>query len=73
VPSYTNTGTEKGKILSIEAPAGPLEQILEEIDEPVIDPSSPPQGPPDMDKLQASAQRTGSIEFVAPSEEEAGP
>jgi len=69
VPSYTNTGTEKDKILSIEAPAGPLEQILEEIDEPVIDPSSPPQGPPDMDKLQASAQRTGGIEFVVPSEE----
>ena len=50
-----------------------LEQFLEEIGEPVSDPSSPPQGSPDMDKLQASAQRTGGVEFVVPSEEEAGP
>jgi quercetin dioxygenase-like cupin family protein len=73
VHAYTNTETEWGKILFIEAPAGPLEQFLEEVGEPVSDPSSPPQGPPDMDKQQASAQRTGGIEFVVPSEEEAGP
>ncbi len=73
VHAYTNTETEKGKILFIEAPAGPLESFLEEIGEPVSDPSSPPQGPPDVDKLQACAQRTGGIEFVVPSEEEAGP
>ena len=73
VHAFTNTGTEKGKILFIETPAGPVEQFLEEAGEPVSDPSSPPQGPPDMDKLQASAQRTGAIEFVVPSEEEAGP
>jgi mannose-6-phosphate isomerase-like protein (cupin superfamily) len=48
VHAFTNTGTEKGKILFIEAPAGPLEQFLEEIGEPVSDRSSPPQGPPDM-------------------------
>src|SRR5215203_362215 len=71
--AFTNTGTEKGKILFIETPAGALEQFLEEAGEPVSDPSSPPQGPPEMDKLQASAQRTGGIEFVEPSEEEAGP
>ena len=69
VHAFTNTGTEKGKILFIETPAGPLEQWLEEAGEPISDPSSPPQGPPpDMDKLQASAQRTGGIEFVVPSE-----
>jgi hypothetical protein len=62
--AYTNVGTEMGKLLFIEAPAGPLEQFLEEAGEPVSDPTSPPQGPPDMDKLQASAQRTGGIEFV---------
>jgi mannose-6-phosphate isomerase-like protein (cupin superfamily) len=73
VHAFTNTGTQKGKLLFIETPAGPLEQFLEEAGEPVSDPSSPPQGPPDMDKLQASAQRTGGIEFVVPSEEEAGP
>jgi mannose-6-phosphate isomerase-like protein (cupin superfamily) len=65
VHAFTNTGTEKGKILFIETPAGPLEQWLEEAGEPISDPSSPPQeGPPDMDKLQAIAQRTGGIEFV---------
>jgi mannose-6-phosphate isomerase-like protein (cupin superfamily) len=73
VHAFANTGTEKGKILFIEGPAGPLEQFLEEAGEPVSNPSSPPQGPPDMDKLQASAQRTGGIEFVVPSEEGAGP
>ena len=73
VHAFTNTGTQKGKILFIETPAGPLEQFLEEAGEPVSDPSSPPQGPPDMDKLLAGAQRTGGIEFVVPSEEEAGP
>jgi mannose-6-phosphate isomerase-like protein (cupin superfamily) len=73
VHAFTNTGTQKGKILFIETPAGALEQFLEEAGEPVSDPSSPPQGPPDMDKLLASAQRTGGIEFVVPSEEEAGP
>jgi mannose-6-phosphate isomerase-like protein (cupin superfamily) len=72
VHAFTNTGTEKGKLLFIEAPAGPLERWLEEVGEPLSDPSSPPQGPPDMDKLQASAQRTGGIEFVEPSEEGAG-
>ena len=71
--AFTNTGTQKGKILFMETPAGPLERWLEEVGEPVSDPSSPPEGPPDMDKLQASAQRTGGIEFVVPSEEEAGP
>jgi mannose-6-phosphate isomerase-like protein (cupin superfamily) len=73
VHAFTNIGTQKGKLLFIETPAGPVEQFLEEAGEPVSDPSSPPQGPPDMDKLQASAQRTGAIEFVVPSEEEGGP
>ena len=73
VHAFTNTGTQKGKILFIETPSGALEQFLEEAGEPVSDPSSPPVGPPEMDKLQASAQRTGAIEFVEPSEEEAGP
>jgi hypothetical protein len=70
VHAYTNVGTEMGKLLFIEAPAGALEQFLEEIGEPVSDPASPQGLPPDMDKLQASAQRTGGIEFVVPSEEE---
>jgi mannose-6-phosphate isomerase-like protein (cupin superfamily) len=73
VHAFTNTGTQKGKLLFIETPAGPLEQFLEEAGEPVSDPSSPPVGPPDLDKLLAGAQRTGGIEFVEPSEEEAGP
>ena len=73
VHAFTNTGTQKGKILFIETPAGALEQFLVEAGEPLSDPSSPPEGPPDMDKLQASAQRTGAIEWVVPSEEEAGP
>ena len=73
VHAFTNTGTQKGKLLFIETPAGPLEEFLEEAGEPVSDPSSPPVGPPDMDKLLAGAQRTGGIEFVVPSEEEAGP
>jgi mannose-6-phosphate isomerase-like protein (cupin superfamily) len=73
VHAFTNTETEKGKILFIEGPAGALQRFLEEVGEPVSDPSSPPQGPPDMDKLQASAQRTGGIEFVVPAEEGAGP
>jgi mannose-6-phosphate isomerase-like protein (cupin superfamily) len=64
VHAFTNTGTEKGKILFIETPAGALEQFLVEAGEPVSDPSSPPEGPPDMDKLQSSAQRTGGIEFA---------
>jgi mannose-6-phosphate isomerase-like protein (cupin superfamily) len=64
VHAFTNTGTQKGKLLFIETPAGPLEQFLEEAGEPVSDPSSPPQGPPDMDKLLAGAQRTGGIEFA---------
>ncbi|HSK84984.1 MAG TPA: cupin domain-containing protein [Rubrobacter sp.] len=68
VHAFTNTGTQKGKLLFIETPAGALEQFLEEAGEPVSDPSSPPQGPPDLDKLLAGAQRTGGIEFV-----EAGP
>jgi len=73
VHAFTNTGTQKGKILFIETPAGALEQFLEEAGEPLSDPSSPPEGEPDLDKVQASAQRTGGIEFVVPSEEEAGP
>ena len=72
VHAFTNTGTQKGKLLFIETPAGPLEQFVEEAGEPVSDPSSPPEGELDLDKLQASAQRTGGIEFVAPSEEGAG-
>jgi mannose-6-phosphate isomerase-like protein (cupin superfamily) len=68
VHAFTNTGTQKGKLLFIETPAGAVEQFLEEAGEPVSDPSSPPEGEPDMDKLQASAQRTGAIEFVEPSE-----
>src|SRR5215217_5308521 len=62
--AFTNTGTDKGKILFINTPAGPLEQFLVEFGEPVSDPSSPPEGEPDLDKLQASAQRTGGIEFA---------
>jgi mannose-6-phosphate isomerase-like protein (cupin superfamily) len=72
VHAFTNTGTQKGKILFIETPAGAVERWLEEAGEPVSDPSSPPEGPPDMDKLLASAQRTGAIECVEPSEEGAG-
>jgi mannose-6-phosphate isomerase-like protein (cupin superfamily) len=64
VHAFTNTGKEKGKLLFINTPAGPLEQFLVEFGEPVSDPSSPPEGEPDMDKLQASAQRTGGIEFA---------
>ena len=64
VHAFTNTGTQKGKILFINTPEGPLEQFLVEFGEPVSDPSSPPEGEPDMDKLLASAQRTGGIEFV---------
>jgi mannose-6-phosphate isomerase-like protein (cupin superfamily) len=64
VHAFTNTGTQKGKLLFINTPAGPLEQFLVEFGEPVSDPSSPPEGEPDMDKLQASAQRTGGIEFA---------
>ena len=61
--AFTNTGKEKGKLLFINTPAGPLEQFLVEFGEPVSDPSSPPEGEPDMDKLQAIAQRTGGLEF----------
>jgi hypothetical protein len=57
-----------GKILFIEAPAGPFERFLEETGEPVTDPSSPQGLPPDIEKLQESAQRTG-VEIVGPSEE----
>jgi mannose-6-phosphate isomerase-like protein (cupin superfamily) len=73
VPAYTNTGTEMGKILFIEAPAGPFERFLEETGEPVTDPSSPQGLPPDMDKLQASAQRTGGVEIVAPPRKKGDP
>jgi mannose-6-phosphate isomerase-like protein (cupin superfamily) len=69
IHTYTNTGTEVGKILFIEAPAGPFERFLEETGESVTDPSSPQGLPPDMDKLQASARRTGGVELVMPSEE----
>jgi mannose-6-phosphate isomerase-like protein (cupin superfamily) len=72
VHSYANTGTEKGKILFIEAPAGPMERFLEETGEPVTDRSTPRGLPPDMDRLQASARRTGGVELVVPSEA-AGP
>ena len=72
VHAFTNTGTQKGKILFIETPAGPLERWLEEAGEQVSDPSTPPEGEPDMDKLLASAQRTGGIEFVEASEEGGG-
>src|SRR5215217_4166414 len=61
--AFTNIGAEKGKILFINTPAGPLEQFLVEFGEPVSDPSSPPEGEPDLDKLQAIAQRTGGLEF----------
>jgi mannose-6-phosphate isomerase-like protein (cupin superfamily) len=64
VHAFTNTGTEKGKLLFINTPAGPLEPFLLEFGEPVSDPSSPPEGELDLDKLQASAQRTGGIEFT---------
>lgn len=73
VHAYTNTGTQMGKILFIEAPAGRFERFLEETGEPVTDPTSPKGLPPDMDKLQAAAQRTGGVEIVAPPEEERGP
>src|SRR5215212_5019741 len=64
VHAFTNAGKEKGKILFINTPAVPLDEFLLEFGEPVSDPSSPPEGEPDMDKLQASAQRTGGIEFA---------
>ena len=66
VHAHTNTGTEMGKIHFIEVPAGPFERFLEETGESVTDPSSPQDLPPDMDKLQASARRTGGVEIVAP-------
>jgi hypothetical protein len=58
-----------GKILFIEAPAGPFERFLEETGEPVTAPSSLQWLPSDMDKLQASARRTGGVELVLSSEE----
>ena len=61
--AFTNIGKEKGKLLFINTPAGPLEEFLVEFGEPVSDPSSPPEGEPDLDKLQAIAQRTGGLEF----------
>ena len=61
--AFTNIGKEKGKLLFINTPAGPLEQFLVEFGEPVSDPSSPPEGELDLDKLQAIAQRTGGLEF----------
>ena len=61
--AFTNTGTEKGKLLFINTPQGPLEQFLVEFGEPVSDPSTPPEGDLDLDKLQAIAQRTGGLEF----------
>jgi mannose-6-phosphate isomerase-like protein (cupin superfamily) len=61
--AFTNTGKEKGKLLFINTPAGPLEPFLLEFGEPVSDPSSPPEGELDLDKLQAIAQRTGGLEF----------
>ena len=61
--AFTNTGTQKGKLLFINTPAGPLEEFLVEFGEPVSDPSSPPEGELDLDKLQAIAQRTGGLEF----------
>ena len=61
--AFTNTGKEKGKLLFINTPQGPLEQFLVEFGEPVSDPSSPPEGELDLDKLQAIAQRTGGLEF----------
>jgi mannose-6-phosphate isomerase-like protein (cupin superfamily) len=65
VHAFTNVGTGPGRILFIEAPAGPLERWLEEVGEPVTDKSAPPPAsPPDMQKLLASAERTGGIEFV---------
>jgi mannose-6-phosphate isomerase-like protein (cupin superfamily) len=64
VHAFGNHGTQPGRLLFVETPAGPLEQWLAEIGDPVTDPSSPPQGAPDMEKLAAAAQRTGGIEFV---------
>ena len=61
--AFTNTGTQKGKLLFINTPQGPLEEFLVEFGEPVSDPSSPPEGDLDLDKLQAIAQRTGGLEF----------
>jgi mannose-6-phosphate isomerase-like protein (cupin superfamily) len=61
--AFTNIGKEKGKLLFINTPAGPLEPFLVEFGEPVSDPSSPPEGELDLDKLQAIAQRTGGLEF----------
>ena len=61
--AFTNIGKEKGKLLFINTPGGPLEQFLVEFGEPVSDPSSPPEGELDLDKLQAIAQRTGGLEF----------
>ena len=62
--AFTNIGTDKGKLLFINTPAGPLEEFLLEFGEPVSDPSSPPEGELDLNKLQAIAQRTGGLEFA---------
>ncbi len=65
VHAFTNVGTEAGRILFIETPAGPLEQWLTEVGEPATDRSGPPpSGRPAMDTLLAAAERTGGIEFV---------
>ena len=66
VHAFTNAGMGPGKILFVEAPAGPLERFLIEAGEPVEDPSRPPSGEPDMAKLLDAAKRSGGIEFVAP-------
>jgi mannose-6-phosphate isomerase-like protein (cupin superfamily) len=64
VHGFTNNGSETGRLLFIETPAGPLESFLEEIGEPVTDDGDPRGLPPDMVKLQAAAERTGGIDFV---------
>ncbi len=58
VHAFTNVGTQDGKLLFIETPAGPLEQFLIEGGEA--------GGEPDLARLAEMGKRSGAIEFVVP-------
>ncbi len=58
VHAFTNVGTQHGKILFIETPAGPLEQWLAE--------SGEAGGEADLAHLIEVGKRSGAIEFVVP-------